>query len=300
MRYKNKPQYPIQSFCLMPLIMAISWSMLYGSFLKVKAASEMIQVILNQSHQLTQASIALNRQMTEANSQIQTRQTAHSGAVISLSAMANPRLLEHQSERPLALFRQPLAYLSPVERQMITEINRVRQNPTAYAAELKKLRTFYQGNLLKLPGMATIKTQEGPVAMESAIAALRRLKPRSPLTPSRGLSQGARDHAKDLGKHGAIGHYGRDRSDPFTRISRYGQWQGLAGETISYSPIHTARWHVMQLIIDDGVPSRSHRRTLLEEAYQFTGVACAPHRVYQNVCVMTYATTYEEDTAQKQ
>ncbi len=273
--------------------------MIYGSFLKVKAASEMIQVLLNQSHQLTQASVALNRQMSVAKSQMQTQQMAHGGAVMGLHLMADRRPLENQSARPSAPFRQSLAHLSPVEQQIITEINRIRQNPAAYAAELKKIRMFYQGNLLKLSGKAAIKTQEGPVAIDSAIATLRRLKPRLPLAPSRGLSQGARDHAKDLGKHGAVGHYGRDRSDPFTRISRYGQWQGLAGETISYSPIHTAHWHVMQLIIDDGVPSRSHRHALLGDAYRFTGVACAPHRVYQNVCVITYAAIYEEDTDQK-
>jgi len=190
--------------------------------------------------------------------------------------------------------KQRSNYLSTVERQIIAEMNRIRQNPRAYAIELRKLRTAYRGAVLKLPGAPPIKTREGVKAVNEAIAVLYQTKPRNQLRPSLGLSLGARDHARDLGKSGRVGHYGQDGSNPFSRINRYGTWGRFAGENISYSPIHSARWHVMQLIIDDGVSNRGHREAILRGDYQFTGVACAPHKAYRHVCVITYAATYQE------
>jgi len=190
--------------------------------------------------------------------------------------------------------RRKKQFLSGVEQQIIAETNRVRQNPSAYAAELEKLRPYYTGKILRLPGMPPIETIEGVGALNDAISVLRRMRPRNGLKPSLGLSLGARDHAKDLGASGNIGHGGSDRSNPFDRISRYGTWSGMAGENISYGPIHFAQWHVMQLIIDDGVANRGHREALLQQDYQLTGVACAPHPVLDNVCVITYAMNYQE------
>jgi uncharacterized protein YkwD len=185
-------------------------------------------------------------------------------------------------------------YLSQLEQGIITETNRLRQNPTAYAEELEKLKQFYEGNLLNLPGVATVETQEGIAALEEAIAVLHRTKPLPLLTPSRGMSLGARDHAKDLGSSGNSGHGGSDGSSPFDRISRYGTWAIVAGENISYSPINTAQWHIIQLLIDDGVPDRGHRKALLKPDYNVTGVACGDHPVLGNVCVMTYAGKYQD------
>lgn len=67
-----------------------------------------------------------------------------------------------------------------------------------------------------------------------------------------------------------------------------------AGENISYTPVHTARWHVIHLLIDDGVTDRGHREALLDPRFERTGVACGYHARYQNMCVMTYAHDYQE------
>ena len=46
---------------------------------------------------------------------------------------------------------------------------------------------------------------------------------------------------------------------------------------------------VLQLIIDDGVPDRGHRRILFSPDYTLIGVACASHRVWRQVCVLDFA-----------
>jgi uncharacterized protein YkwD len=190
-------------------------------------------------------------------------------------------------------------YLSPLEREILAETNRLRQDPKQYADELENLKQYYDGLLLKLPGFPALETTEGVTAVDEAIAALRRTRSMSQLTPSQGMSLGARDHVKDMGDRGTTGHYGSDGSDPFARISRYGNWEvvpgkSIAGENISFSPINIAHWHILQWLIDDGVANRGHREALLRGEYQRAGVSYGTHSVYENMCVMEYASDYEE------
>jgi uncharacterized protein YkwD len=194
---------------------------------------------------------------------------------------------------------QNVDYLSPIELAVIAETNRLRHDPKTYADELEHLKQYYDGQYLKLPGFPRIETVEGVAAVDEAIAALRNRDRLPQLTPSRGMSLGARDHVKDMGDRGTTGHYGSDGSDPFVRISRYGNWEvmpgkSVAGENISFSPLNIAHWHILQWLIDDGVANRGHREALLRPEYRRTGVACGRHRVYENMCVMEYASDYVE------
>lgn len=195
-------------------------------------------------------------------------------------------------------------YLDALERAIVAETNRLRTAPASYASELELYLAYFDGMRLELPGLPPIETVEGIAAVEEAIAVLRETDPLPPLTPSLGMSQAALDHVMDMGSSGQSGHYGTDGSDPFERLNRYGQWDASpgnrAGENLSYSPLtldsphDLARWHVLQLVVDDGVPSRGHREALLRPNYRQTGVACGEHRQFGLMCSMTYASEYLE------
>ena len=189
--------------------------------------------------------------------------------------------------------------LSKVEQEILEEMNLARQYPAAYARHLENLRNYYEDDLLKAPGKTPVRTLEGTKAVDEAIRFLKTTKPVRKLRASEGLSQAARDHVNDQGRSGKTGHIGQDGSKPYERMERYGSWEGLSGENIAYGD-ETARMIVMQLIIDDGVPTRGHRENIFNPEFQYTGVAVGPHPVYRTMCVINYAGIFVEKSEKRE
>jgi uncharacterized protein YkwD len=184
-------------------------------------------------------------------------------------------------------------FLSPLENAIVHEINMARTAPKDYASLLEQSKKYYDKKTLRLPGKTPILTKEGVRAVVEAIRFLPPLYTLPPLIPSEGMSLGARDHVKDQASSGTGQHTGSDGSQPSNRVNRYGIWEKSIGENISFGS-DQARDIMMGLIIDDGVPSRGHRKNIFHPDFRVIGVACSPHPTYRTVYVITFAGRYKE------
>jgi len=166
-----------------------------------------------------------------------------------------------------------VSYLSTLEKDIILEMNMVRSSPKKYAE-------MY------------IDPNKGAAAKE-CYNELRKSADRGVLNPKKGLSLAAKDHVLDTGPKGTVSHTGSDGSSMTTRMNRYGSWSGGASENISYG-LTTARAITLQLLIDDGVPSRGHRKNIMNKDSKYVGVATGAHKTYGFMCVQDFANGYTD------
>jgi hypothetical protein len=187
------------------------------------------------------------------------------------------------------IFGIAFALNSPLEPEILKALNQLRADPAAYVAVLREQRRHYRGNLLEIPGRIDLRTQEGVRPLDEAIVELESLHTNlGRVALSSGLSRAAADHVIETGGRGLIDH-----SNFQKRIDRHGTWSGAIGEDISYGRSE-AREIVFDLIVDDGVADRGHRKSLLDPRWRYVGIACGFHARYGTMCVLDFASSYRD------
>ncbi len=201
------------------------------------------------------------------------------------------RLSRRSTIAILLSFAPATATANPaLERDIVAEINRARTDPRGYAANLAAYRTYFTGKVVRYPGNPNgLRTAEGVAAVDEAIAVLRRQPPLVTVRPAPLLARAARDHVEEQGPRGVTGHESADGARARQRLVRRGGGDYVA-EVITYGPPSAAEV-VRQLIVDDAVPARGHRRTLYAAEWTHAGAACGPHKRYKVMCVITFART---------
>ena len=179
---------------------------------------------------------------------------------------------------------------SRFEAGVLAELNRFRSDPAGYTDVLRDYRERFDGRLLLADddGEIDIMTNEGVAAVDEAIRDLRREKPLPRLQQSDMLAAAAADHVAVQSRSGAVGHYTRGRG-PGERMKARGGGP-YVNEVITYGH-HSPAGVVQQLLIDDGVPGRGHRHSLLRATHRYAGVACGTHRVHRTMCVTLMSQT---------
>ncbi len=195
----------------------------------------------------------------------------------------------------LALVAPAAALDEGLSRQVLAEINLARSQPRSYAGFIRQFRGQFRGKTYALPGSSTtrVQTSEGLAAVDEAIRYLARQKPLPQLSWSDGLAGAAAELAEEQGRSGGTGHTGRQSHGVQERIERHGKWEREIAENIGYGP-KEARSMVMQLIIDDGVRDRGHRKNTFTPAFRTAGVACGSHPGFGSMCVIDFAGGFRE------
>jgi hypothetical protein len=178
------------------------------------------------------------------------------------------------------------------EEGVFAELNRFRSDPAAYADFLRDYRPRFEGRRLRAAedGEIDILTREGVAAVDEAIRELSRERPLSRLAWSDLLARAAADHVAVQSRSGAVGHYTRGQG-PGERMRARGGGP-YVNEVITYGH-HTPEGVVDQLLIDDGVPDRGHRFSLLRPTHRYAGVACGRHPVHRTMCVTLMSQTVD-------
>ena len=179
---------------------------------------------------------------------------------------------------------------SRFEAGVLAELNRFRSDPAGYTTVLRDYRDRFDGRVLIADDDSEIDimTNEGVAAVDEAIRDLRREGPRSRLQLSEMLARAAADHVAVQSRSGAVGHYTRGNG-PGERMKARGGGP-YVNEVITYGH-HSSAGVVHQLLIDDGVPDRGHRHSLLRPEHRYAGVACGSHRVHRTMCVTLMSQT---------
>jgi uncharacterized protein YkwD len=182
-----------------------------------------------------------------------------------------------------------VAYLSVLEKEVILEMNKVRTNPKAYISYLQEERSFYEGALIKRPGEIAIRMNEGVAAVDECIRYLEKASPAGLLHPSDCLTKAAGMLGKYQSETGETGHNGPKGMSMGGRIqSACEKAFSYLAENVSYGG-NTSLKIVLQLMIDDGVPSRGHRENIMNPGLNTCGLFFTTHPRYGHLCVIDYA-----------
>lgn len=200
----------------------------------------------------------------------------HSARVVAMAAAV------------LAAITGAPAMAGDVEAGVLHELNTARMSPQIYAARLRQYRTWFAGRVVTIPGADDpVLTREGVAAVDDAIRFLDRQRPLPALKLDSTLALAARDWVAAQGPRGGRGHFSPDGNGPSERVVARGGDKYVA-ENIAYGPSE-ADLVVLQLIVDDAVASRGHRKTIYDGNYSYAGTACGDHAVYRHMCVIDYS-----------
>ncbi|CAL1126311.1 unnamed protein product [Cladocopium goreaui] len=182
---------------------------------------------------------------------------------------------------------------------IVEELTWARTRPQEVIEALEERLKNYRGKDYYPPerGGACVVTKEGVAVVQEAIDYVKSLEKLEGVgsESQQGLALAAADHIWDIGQTGTASHSSSDGTSAGERASRYGHF-GSFGECLWYgSDKADARCVVLDLIVDDGVPSRGHRKGVLDPRYDTVGVAYGPHCTFGQMAAMEFARGWEPD-----
>jgi uncharacterized protein YkwD len=188
--------------------------------------------------------------------------------------------------------------LSPTEfeQNVIAELNKLRANPEVYIKILEDYLSKFNGKNVKISTKMELVTEEGKTPVIEAIEFLKTVKSMGELKISNGLMLATAEHISDLVKNDIIGHEGSAGDSPQIRAERYGMWTYDLRENISYGA-KIPQEVILNFLIDDGVPSRSHRKVLLDRKLTKIGIATGVNKLWDPICVLLLAGNFYDKAA---
>ena len=166
-------------------------------------------------------------------------------------------------------------YLTDEEKKVIQICNLARING----------KLFKENILLHWPDIA--EHLDNNKYIGSLLTEIEKVKNLPLLQPNYYFHVLAKQHATDMGISGQAGHKGSEQrfNKMIKKTAAY-----KCGENCDYG-YDKAIDIVMHLLIDDGVVSLGHRKSILDKDFNSIGVSIMPHQKYEYNCVQMFAAT---------
>lgn len=155
------------------------------------------------------------------------------------------------------------------EREILRVINNVRANPQAFLEDVVK-------PYIKLHDLNSSRYAR------SLVRELRDQSPVAPLEIDSSLQEMAKSFAVRSGRRGQYGH-----NEYNERFDQYGSHLAFDGENIQYG-LKDPTAIVLDLLIDEGVPSFGHRKNILSSDFSVIGIGFADHKEINYNTVMAF------------
>lgn len=178
------------------------------------------------------------------------------------------------------------------EADVMAELNDLRGDPGAYSGAIAETRARFDGRILRgrSDDEIDIMTREGVSAVNEAVAALRAARPVPGVSHAPLLARAAADLVAEQRRSGGVGHRSNGRLPADRAVARGGG--RYVSEVITYGHSDPASV-IEQFVVDDGVPNRGHRKTLLAQEFRYAGAACGTHPVHRSMCVILLSQTMD-------
>jgi uncharacterized protein YkwD len=181
---------------------------------------------------------------------------------------------------------------SELAQSLLKEVNDLRRSPQSILPKLQSFLGQYQGLLRYRPDDVPVQTQEGSAAVLQAIEALQ--EEREPLRTcawNEALGSAAQAHCSELSNKDLESHTREANRALQSRVESYGKWSGTLVEITDYGSLSAVEV-ICSLLVDDGMPNREHRLSLLTPDLRFIGIGCSAHKDHRTVTTILMVSKY--------
>jgi hypothetical protein len=168
-------------------------------------------------------------------------------------------------------------------KEIIEEINILRENPSLYAKKVEEYSTYFNDKIFKLPNLnIKIQTQEGAAPYIETVEYLKTKEKINTLIPSKALCEIAQEIADNL-VDSETGEIDEELHEQI--IDKHGSFSGKFTRAMDFGGF-TSEQVVINFLVCDGDVDRTQREPLLGEGLKKIGVAFGKHNIYRTICVL--------------
>jgi len=161
--------------------------------------------------------------------------------------------------------------------ELLEATNEAREHPSDFAEFINKTYSSNSNERDKEENnqIQPIRRQIDAEVLKEVQDFLKKQPPLLPLKLDRGLTTAAYLHSVYLSEQGRPNHIGRENSKLEDRISQFGEYLfGSISENILNKEYYHPKTWIAELIIDDSMASRGHRKNIFDKEATQVGLGC--------------------------